>query len=113
MGGKREAMVGMRIRAVRRGARAHYSLAVALRGAPVEKRFTLQDCLSQSLAHRRDPEGTAEEIILPRAVEADGIKERRPILRVCELAGIRQCEYVNPRHRPEGAGSLFDAILCA
>ena len=82
-------MLGMRIRAVRRGARAHYSMAVAVRGAPVEKRVTLPDCLSQSLAHRRGPEGTAEGIILPRAVEADGIKEWKSNPALREFVGIR------------------------
>ncbi|HEY6903619.1 MAG TPA: hypothetical protein VI216_04890 [Candidatus Acidoferrales bacterium] len=65
----------MTIRTVLRAARTHYSLTVAFRGAPVKQQFTLRDCLSQSLAHRRGPEGTAEEIILPREVDADGIKE--------------------------------------
>ncbi len=59
------------MQAVKWAARAHYSLADAFRGAPAEKQFTLRNCLSQSLAYRSDPEGTAEEIILPRAVEAN------------------------------------------
>jgi hypothetical protein len=75
MGGERETMLGTGMRAVRRAARAHYSLAVAFRGAPVENEVTWKDCLSQSLAHRRGPEGTAEQIILPRVVEVDGIKD--------------------------------------
>ncbi len=59
------------MQAVKWAARADYSLADAFRGAPVEKQFTLRDCLSQSLAYRSDPEGRTEEIILPRAVEAN------------------------------------------
>lgn len=65
--------MGGRMQAVKWAARADYSIAVALRGAPVEKQFSLRDCLSQSLAYRRDPEGSAEGIILPRAVEANEV----------------------------------------
>jgi len=43
------------MREVRWAARADYSLAVAFRGAPVEKKFSLRDCLSQSLAYRPIP----------------------------------------------------------
>jgi hypothetical protein len=85
MFGERETMLGIRKLAAGRAARAHYSVAVAFRGAPVEKQVTLKDCLSQSLAHRRVPEGPAEEIILPRAVGTGGIEEWRLILRVCEF----------------------------
>jgi hypothetical protein len=68
--------MGAGMQEVKWAARAHCSLAVAFRGAPVKKQFTLRDCLSQSLAYRSDPEGTAEEIILPRAVEANGFVQR-------------------------------------
>jgi len=54
---------------VEAAARAHYSPSVAFPLAPAENQLSLRDYLSQSTASRSIPTGTAEESILPRALE--------------------------------------------
>lgn len=79
----------------------------------MEKQFTLQDCLSQSLAHRRDPEGTAEEMILPREVEADGISSEGRFRAFVSLQAFASANALLAGVCSTTASALFGAILCA
>lgn len=100
-------MMRKRMRAIRQAARAHYSLAVALRGAPVEKQIPLRNCECQSLAYRSEPGGTAEEIILPRAVAA--LPARRE-----GCGGLRVCgrRLVRMRYSGQRLGGLHRSFWC-